>query len=73
MYKHPIGDLIAYAKSLNISIAVPAYVVKNRMIISAWEAEGRYDVHMTVKLPQLEKCFAELEKWFKDLKKAGYK
>ncbi len=73
MYKHPIGDLIAYARSINVSLIVPPYVNKNRMVISSWEAEGRYDVHIVVKINRLESCFNELTEWYNQLQQQGFK
>lgn len=73
MYKHSLDDLIIYASSLGISLTVPAYVKKYKTVISGWEAEGRYDVHIVVKLVQLKNCYQVLTEWYEEMKKAGYK
>ncbi|WP_026496132.1 hypothetical protein [Butyrivibrio sp. WCD3002] len=73
MYKHSLNELIQYAKSLGISIVVPQYIDEKSLLITSWEAEGRYDVHMIVKITQLEKTFSEIEQWYEILKKNGYK
>lgn len=73
VYKHRIDQLIAYANSLNISLILPSYVDKNAVVISSWEAEGRYDIHFVVKINQLKRCLTELNDWFILLHKNGYK
>ena len=73
VYKHKIDQLIAYASSLIINLILPAYVNKNAVIISSWEAEGRYDIHFVVRIDQLKKCMAELQTWFSILETNGYK
>ena len=73
MYKHPLPNLIAYAQSLGVNLIVPRYVQQNQVPISAWEAQGRYDVHMVVKIMQLEKAYEEIENWCEELKNNGYK
>jgi hypothetical protein len=73
IYKHSLSDLINYSKSLGINIIVPKYIDEKSLLITSWEAEGRYDVHMTVKITQLEKAFSEIDQWYEDLKKNGYK
>ena len=73
MYKHSIDDLLFYASSLNLELVIPSYVYKQKTVISSWEAEGRYDIHFVVKMPQLEKTLRELTDWHQALKKDGYK
>ena len=73
MYKHPLNDLILYAKSIGVQLDVPKYIDQNQLVITSWEAEGRYDVHMTVKITQLEKCLEEINVWYDRLKSNGYK
>ena len=73
VYKHSIDDLLFYADSLKVNMIVPAYVKKQKTVISSWEAEGRYDVHFVVRLPQLKKTLQELSQWHQLLKKIGYK
>ncbi len=43
------------------------------MVLSSWEADGRYDVHMTVKITQLEKAFEEIKAWSDELLENGFK
>lgn len=43
------------------------------MVLSSWEADGRYDVHMTVKITQLEKTFEEIKDWCDELQRKGFK
>ncbi len=73
VYKHNLEALIAYAPALKIDLIIPSYVVQNEVIISGWEAEGRYDLHFAVKITQLKKCLSELEAWYQQLKEAGFK
>lgn len=69
LYKHDLQYIIDYARSKDISLIVPEYVLKNTMVISSWEAEGRYDVHIVVRYPQLEKAYAIISEWYKQLEK----
>lgn len=73
IYKHSINDLIIYANDLGVTLMIPEYVSKNRLQISSWEAEGRYDVHMVVKITQLEKCLYEIEEWINELESSSYR
>ncbi len=70
LYKHDIQYIINYAKSKGISLMIPDYVAKNSMVISSWEAEGRYDVHIVVKYPQLEKAYSVISEWYQQLEKS---
>ena len=67
LYKHDLQYIINYAESKGISLVIPEYVKKNAMVISTWEAEGRYDVHIVVKFPQLEKAYAVIAEWYQHL------
>ena len=73
MYKHSLKDLLVYAKSLGLSIKIPLYVEKNKDIITRWEATGRYDLHMVVRIDTLKKCYVEADQWYADLVRDGYK
>ena len=73
VYKHSLDQLMNYAFEIGIVLNVPNYVSKNKKVITAWEAAGRYDVHKVVKINQLEKCYSEIETWFDELKKNGYR
>jgi hypothetical protein len=52
---------------------VPDYINRNAVIISSWEAEGRYDIHVVVKITQLKKCYSEVTEWYRHLVESGYK
>ena len=69
LYKHDLQFIINYAVSNGINLVVPDYVMKNAMVISSWEAEGRYDVHVVVKYPQLEKAFSVISEWYRQMEK----
>ena len=43
--------------------------MKNAMVISSWEAEGRYDIHVVVKYPQLEKALSVISEWYRQMEK----
>lgn len=64
LYKHDLQYIINYAGSVGIGLIVPDYVLKNTMVISSWEAEGRYDIHIVVKYPQLEKAYSVISEWY---------
>ncbi len=70
LYKLDIKYIIDYAGSKGISLVIPNYVVKNSMIISSWEAEGRYDVHIVVKYSQLEKAYSVISEWYQQMEKS---
>jgi hypothetical protein len=73
LYKHAINELINYAQSLGIIVIIPQYIEDKKLVLSSWEAEGRYDVHMTVKITQLEKAFEEIRTWCEELQEKGFK
>ena len=72
MYRHNIRDLIQYAAQLGISLTLPAYVNKHDVMISGWEAEGRYEVHVVVRADTLKKAYNEMTQWYEDLKSQGF-
>ena len=69
IYKHGIGSLLVYADDLNISIIVPAIVRKNDELLTSWEAEGRYDVHIVVRTDTLQKYLQEISQWYDSVNK----
>lgn len=73
LYKHSLNDLLVYAGDINVGIMIPSYVLKNQILITSWEAAGRYDVHKVVRIDTLEKCYQVVSEWYDDIKKAGYK
>lgn len=73
MYKHSIDDLLIYSRSMGLNLIVPDYIDKHKTVISSWEAEGRYDIHFVVRMPQLQKALDEAKNWLQLLKNAGYK
>ena len=70
VYKHDLVEIITYAKSLGVKLIIPKYVDERALTISSWEAEGRYDVHIVVKFPQLEKAYAVISEWYKQMEKS---
>lgn len=46
MYKHSLNELIKYAQSLGVNVIIPKYILDKRLLITSWEADGRYDVHI---------------------------
>ena len=73
VFRHDLSDLVSYARSENVSLIIPDYVNSRMQIISSWEAEGRYDTHMVVKINTLTKSLEEIENWADQLKKCGYR
>jgi len=73
IYKHSLRELMLYAATIPVSLIVPTYIDKNKDIITRWEAQGRYDLHMVVRIDTLRKCFTEAEQWYKDLLSKGYR
>ena len=73
MYKHSLKELLIYAASLSIVIKIPSYIEKNKEIITRWEAQGRYDLHMVVRIDTLKKCYEEADKWYDNLIEDGYR
>ena len=73
MYKHSIKDLLVYANSLGIAINMTSYIDKNKDIITRWEATGRYDLHLVVRIDTLKRCYEEADQWYADLVKEGYR
>ena len=71
MYRHSLDDLITYAASLGISLNVPKWIDEKKYVITAWEAEGRYDVHFVVRIDTLERAYTEINNWYATL--AGIK
>lgn len=73
IFKHSIGDLITYARSLGIPFYVPGYIDAHAGTITSWEAEGRYDIHVIVRIDTLERVYSEIESWYDSLQKNGYR
>ena len=73
-YRQRINSLpiIQYAVQLGISIILPAYIKKHDIMISGWEAEGRYEVHVVVRSDTLKKAYNEMMRWNEDLKSLGF-
>ena len=72
MFRHSVGDLITYARSLGIPFSVSDYVDTHAGTITSWEAEGRYDIHVIVRIDVLEKAYSEINSWYCELQKNGY-
>lgn len=73
IYRHSLKDLLVYAESISAVIEIPDYIDRNKEIITRWEAEGRYDLHLVVRIDTLKRCQLEAEKWYESLIKDGYK
>lgn len=73
IYKHNIRDLVLYGTQIGVKLEIPAYVRRNDTIISSWEAEGRYGVHIVVRSDTLRKAYEEIQNWWIVLKEKGYK
>ena len=72
LYKHNLDDLIIYGQSLGITLTVPPYVRQHAYTISSWEARGRYDLHLVVRIDVLKKSYAEVISWYGELIRQGY-
>lgn len=73
LYVHNLKVLIHYAERLDFGVYIPDYFKKNALIISDWEASSRYDIHFSIKITSLEKCYNEIVKWHDKLNDAGIK
>lgn len=71
MYVHNISTLASYADSLGIDMYIPTDVRNNSVVISDWEASGRYDLHFNVRINTLEKYYEVIDKWYERLYKRG--
>ena len=67
IYKHSIGDLISYSEDLGLKIMIPSYIRKQEELITSWEAEGRYDTHVVVRIDTLQSCLKVVEEWYSSL------
>lgn len=72
IYKHSLQSLSEYAEEIGIELIIPDYISDNLEIITSWEAEGRYDMHMVVRKDRLQKTCIETKAWYQQLKKSGY-
>lgn len=73
IYRHSLKDLCIYAESISVRLVIPAYIDRNKEIITSWEAEGRYDLHLVVRIDTLKRCLSEAEQWMDMLSRQGYK
>lgn len=73
LFIHNIKSLIKYADKLNISIMIPEEIRDNALLITDWEASGRYDISFTVKITSLEKYYAIISKWYSTLYSHGFR
>ena len=62
-----------YAATIPVSLIVPTYIDKSKDIITRWEAQGRYDLHMVVRIDsdsitnKTERTFERFcDKWYVD-------
>lgn len=73
LYVHNLKVLIHYAERLDFGVRIPDFIRKNALIISDWEASSRYDIHFTIKITSLEKCYKEVTNWYDELSGIGIK
>lgn len=73
LYVHNLKVLINYAERLGFGVNIPDYFRKNALTISDWEASSRYDIHFSIKITSLEKCYKEITDWYDGLDRAGIK
>ena len=73
LYVHNLKVLIHYAELLDFGVSIPDFIRKNALIISDWEASSRYDIHFTIKITSLEKCYKEVTSWYDELSGTGIK
>lgn len=73
MYSHNLIQLTQYAKSLGIQLFIPEYILSNLVLLTSWEARGRYDIHLVVRIDRLKHCYDVVEKWYKELYEKGFR
>lgn len=73
VYSHNLVQLTQYAQSIGIQLMIPEYVQNNLVLLSSWEARGRYDVHLMVRIDRLRRCYDVIEKWYKELHEKGFR
>ncbi len=73
MYEHDIKKLLNYGSSLGITLDIPNDIEKNAMTITAWEASGRYDLHVVTKITTIKKYSRIIWDWYDDLFSKGYR
>ncbi len=71
IYVHNISSLTTYADSLNINVDIPDEVRNNAIMISDWEASGRYDLSFSIRIDTLEKYHRIVNDWYQRLYKSG--
>jgi HEPN domain-containing protein len=71
IYTHNIEALILYAETLGIGIIIPKLIKDNSLVITKWEAGSRYGLGISVRIDTLEKYYAVIDAWFKQVKKSG--
>lgn len=72
VYVHDLTRLIHYADTLEFGVNIPAIIRTQAIMITDWEANGRYDIHFSVRISTLEKIFAVVDAWYQELKKKGF-
>lgn len=73
VYTHDITNLISYARTIGVNLIVPQSIEQNAQVITKWEAKGRYDMHLVVRVNDLHKWYRVMTSWYKDLYKVGYR
>jgi hypothetical protein len=54
-----------------IGVNVPQFIRKNAITITDWEANGRYDVHFSIRINSLEKYYHEIYAWYRSIWNSG--
>ena len=73
IHNHSITALIQYSGTIGMALNIPQYVVNNAKAITDWEAQGRYDLHIIVRIDSLKKAQKEIRQWYDELYAAGYR
>jgi len=60
MYRHSLDDLIMYTSSIDIKFIIPKLINDKKYVITAWEVQGRYDLHFVVRTDILKRYYEEL-------------
>ncbi len=71
LYVHNLVRLINYADQLDFDIDIPHFIREAAVMITDWEASGRYDVHFSVRITSLETYYDKIGSWFQDVWKKG--
>ena len=73
MYDHRIEQLIMYGESQGVALDIPNEIRKNSMVITSWEANGRYDLHITTRITTIQRFLNVIVEWYDNLYSFGYR